>query len=147
MIEASRDAEVQSLTVNGSGCGFYSHSRRWSIYLNLYFHFFALVSRWSAELRSATQYAMPPKFGEKWGTECLNDRFPLPTLLCVCLRWCIRVYQVIRHTWNYHNIIELIQKLIICIKSINNIFRGQFLQKNRSNRNFMLKLFLNVEVL
>ena len=22
------------------------------------------------------------KFGRKWGTECLNTRFPLPTLLC-----------------------------------------------------------------
>ena len=25
---------------------------------------------------------MPPDFGRKWGTECLNTRFPLPTLLC-----------------------------------------------------------------
>ena len=23
-----------------------------------------------------------PEFGRKWGTECLNTRFPLPTLLC-----------------------------------------------------------------
>ena len=27
-------------------------------------------------------YAMPPEFGRNWGTECLNTRFPLPTLLC-----------------------------------------------------------------
>ena len=42
--------------------------------LNLYFHFFALVSRQNAALSSATQFAMPPEFGRKWGTECLNIR-------------------------------------------------------------------------
>ena len=64
-----------------TGCGFDPHSRRWNIYLNLYFHFFALVSRLSAALSSAPQHAMPPEFGRKWGTECLNTRFPLPILL------------------------------------------------------------------
>ena len=52
------------------------------IYLNLYFHFFALVSRLSAALSSATQHAMPPEFSKKGGTKCLNTRFPLPTRLC-----------------------------------------------------------------
>ena len=33
-------------------------------------------------LSSATQHAMPPEFGRKQGTECLNTRFPLPTPLC-----------------------------------------------------------------
>ena len=28
-----------------------------------------------------TQHPMPPKYAGKWGTECLNTRFPLPTLL------------------------------------------------------------------
>ena len=36
----------------------------------------------SAALSSATQHAMPPELGGKSGTECLNTRFPLPTLLC-----------------------------------------------------------------
>ena len=36
----------------------------------------------SAALSSAILYAMPPKLGGKWGTECLNTRFPLPTLPC-----------------------------------------------------------------
>ena len=36
----------------------------------------------SAALSSATQHAMPPEFGRKWETECLNTMFPLPTLLC-----------------------------------------------------------------
>ena len=40
------------------------------------------MSRLSAALSSATQHAMPPEFGRKWGTECLNTSFPLPTLLC-----------------------------------------------------------------
>ena len=55
------------------------------MYLNLYFHFFALahsMSRQGAALNPATQHLMPPEFGRKWGTECLNTRFPLPALLC-----------------------------------------------------------------
>ena len=28
------------------------------------------------------QHAIPPEFGGKWGAECLNTRFPLPTMLC-----------------------------------------------------------------
>ena len=34
------------------------------------------------ESSSATQHAMPQEFGRKWGTESLNTRFPLSTLLC-----------------------------------------------------------------
>ena len=45
--------------------------------LKLYFYFFALVSRQSAAVSSETQHAMPSEFGRKWGTECLNTRFPL----------------------------------------------------------------------
>ena len=33
----------------------------------------------SAALSSAIQHAMPPQFGGKCGTECLNNKFPLPT--------------------------------------------------------------------
>ena len=36
----------------------------------------------SRALSSATQHAMPPELGGTCGTECLNIRFPLPTLLC-----------------------------------------------------------------
>ena len=82
LFEAGRGAAARGVTAKPTGCGFDSHSRRWNIYLNLYFHFFALVSRLSPALSSATQHAMPPEFGRKWGTECLNTRFPLPTLLC-----------------------------------------------------------------
>ena len=49
------------------------------IYISI---FFALVSRTSVALSSATQHAMPPEFGRKWGTECPNSRFPLPTPQC-----------------------------------------------------------------
>ena len=69
VFEASRGAVAQSVTVKQIGCGFDPHSKRWNIYLNLYFHFFALVSKQSAALSSATQHAMPPEFGRKWGTE------------------------------------------------------------------------------
>ena len=36
----------------------------------------------SAALSSAPQHAMLPELGGKWVTECLNTRFPPPTLLC-----------------------------------------------------------------
>ena len=81
--EASRGTGAQSVNEKSTGCRFDPHSRKWNIYLHLYFHFFALVSRKSAVLSSVTQYATPPELGEKWGTTvCLNTRFPLPTLLC-----------------------------------------------------------------
>ena len=44
MNETSRGAGAQSVTVKSTGCRFDPHSRRLNIYLNLYFHFFALVS-------------------------------------------------------------------------------------------------------
>ena len=81
-IQLNCSAGAHSLTVKPTGCGFDPHLRRISIYLNLYFHFFALASRQSAALSSATHHAMPPEFGRKWATKCLNTRFPLPALLC-----------------------------------------------------------------
>ena len=75
-------AQRHSVTVKPTGCGFDPHSRRRNIYLNVNFHFFALVSGQSAALSSATLHAMFPEIGGKWGTECLNTRFLLPTLLC-----------------------------------------------------------------
>ena len=82
ILEASRGAGAQSETIKLSGCGFDPHSRKWNIYLRLCFHFFALVSRQSAALSFATQHAMPPELGGKWGTECLNTKF----LLTCCVR-------------------------------------------------------------
>ena len=71
------------MTAKPTGCGFDPHSRRWNIYLNLYFEYITiyliLVSRLTVALSSATQHAMCPEFGRKWETECLNTRFPLPT--------------------------------------------------------------------
>ena len=40
--EASRGAAARSVTVKPTGCGFDPYSRRCNIYINLYFHFFAL---------------------------------------------------------------------------------------------------------
>ena len=62
--EAGRGAGAQSVTVNSTGCGSDPHSRKSNIYLHLYFHFFAMVSRQSAALSSATQYAMPTQLGK-----------------------------------------------------------------------------------
>ena len=81
-LEASCGAGAQNVTVKLTSCRFDPHSRKLNVYLHLYFHFFAVVSRQSAALSSATQHAMPPEFGRKWVTECLNTRLPLPILLC-----------------------------------------------------------------
>ena len=48
------------------------------------FHF--LRSSVEAELSSTTQHTMRPGLVMKWRTECLNTRFPLPTLLCAAYR-------------------------------------------------------------
>ena len=37
-------------TVHATGCGFDAHSKELNIYLNVYFHFFALLSRQNAAL-------------------------------------------------------------------------------------------------
>ena len=55
-----------SVTVKSTGCEFDPPSRKCNIYLNLYFHFFALVPRQSAALSSATpRHAVPPELGGK----------------------------------------------------------------------------------
>ena len=81
--EASRGAGAQSVTVKPIGCGFDPRSRRRNIYLYLYFHSFALVSRQRAALSSASQHAMPPELGGKWERSVL-------TLGSICLRCCVR---------------------------------------------------------
>ena len=71
--------DIFLLPINGSGCDEVVNSNSVIFkyaYINLYFYFFALVSRLSTALSSATQHAMPPKFGRKWGTECVNTRVP-----------------------------------------------------------------------
>ena len=104
-IYTSRGAAAQSVTVKPTGCGFDLHSRRWNIYLNLYFHFFALVSRQSATLSSAE------KNSAESGTECFSTRFPLPTLLragySVKL---IKKYLSVKNMYLYNNIHKFWQK-------------------------------------
>ena len=39
VVEVSRGAGAQSVTVNATGCGFDPHSKERNIYFNLYFHF------------------------------------------------------------------------------------------------------------
>ena len=66
-------AQGQKLvTVNATGFEFDRHSKKLNIYFNLYFHFFALVSRQSAALSSPNQHVIPPEFGRKWETEYLS---------------------------------------------------------------------------
>ena len=66
-IEASRGAGAQG--VNTTGCGFDPNSRKWNIYLF-----------WGVDFDHSARYV--PRIGGKWGTECLNTRFTLPTLRC-----------------------------------------------------------------
>ena len=65
-------AGTQSVTLNETGCGFSLEEMK-------YLFIFPFSSLWSSQraaLSSATQHAMLSKFG-KWGTGCLNPRFPL----------------------------------------------------------------------
>ena len=66
------------VTVNATCCEFDPRSRKFNIQY-VFAYFFDLILRQSAS--SDTQHAMPPEFGRKWVMECLNTRFPLPTLL------------------------------------------------------------------
>ena len=49
----------------------------------------------NAALSFATQYAMPAELGGKWGTECLNNRFPLPILLCAGYSMKLIIYFIV----------------------------------------------------
>ena len=60
------------MTVKSIGCGFDPYLRKYNIYLHLYFHFFALVSRHGTALSSATQHGRPPEVGGESGTKCLS---------------------------------------------------------------------------
>ena len=53
-------------TVNAIGVLFDPQSGKWNI---SHFYFFALITRQSAALSSATQCVMPPEFSCKWGTK------------------------------------------------------------------------------
>ena len=64
------------VTVNAPGCGFDPQSGKRNIYLNLYFHFFALAATPSAALSTANPYAMPSKFSEKWDQSILTPGSP-----------------------------------------------------------------------
>ena len=51
-IEASRGAATRRVTAKSTGCGFDPHSRRWNIYLNLYFHFL----RFGVEVKRGVEF-------------------------------------------------------------------------------------------
>ena len=72
---------AQCVTVNETGCGFYRHARKWNIYLNSYFNFFALVS-WKNAVVFRHSIRNASRIRWKLETECLNTRFSPPTLLC-----------------------------------------------------------------
>ena len=57
-IEANRGAETQAATVNATGCGFDSRSRK-----TITFSFLLLL------LSSVTQHTILPESDVKWGTE------------------------------------------------------------------------------
>ena len=114
----------RGVTVKPTGCGFDPHSRIWNIYLNLYFHFFALVARLSAALSSATQHAIPPELGRKWGTECLYTRFPLPTLLCA--GYSVKLIQLFLH---------------LLLNKYNQVSNWQFNSKDKWNKLVHLSMY------
>ena len=58
---------IYSVTVNATG----------------YIKYFYSFLRYGVETKRGVEFrhALPPGFVGKWGTECLNTRLPLPTLL------------------------------------------------------------------
>ena len=84
-----RGAVAQSVPVNRLVVGSIP-TRGDEIFIYIYIFISSLWCRGeSAALSSATQHAMPPEIGRKWGTECLNTRFPGSLYLPCC------VYKVI----------------------------------------------------
>ena len=60
--EVSRGAGAQGVIVKSTGCGLDPHSRKWNIYLNLYFHFFTHL--WS---QGKARRWIPP-----FNTQCIR---------------------------------------------------------------------------
>ena len=64
------------MTVKSTGCRFHAHSRKSNIYISI-------SSLWSAvEFHHSTRNASRIQNFEKWGTVCVNTRFPLPPDVC-----------------------------------------------------------------
>ena len=62
-------------------------------------YLFKLVTMQIAALSFATQHLMPPEFGGKWGTECFNTRFSLPTLLCA--GYDVKIIYILYNDYNF----------------------------------------------
>ena len=132
-MEANRGAGAQSLPVNRLVVGSIP-TRGEEIFIYVYIFISSLWCRGgSAALSSATQHAMPPEIGRKWGTECLNTRFPYPAV-CGIQREVEKKKK--KNMWFY--IFEL--KSFIWIKLCwpsNTYWRG----------NFQINFFLPIEYL
>ena len=79
---ASRGAGAQSVTVKTDWSWVRSPLEEMKYLLKFIFPFL----RSGAEAKCGVEFChsrhtMSPEFGRKWGTECLNTRFPLPILL------------------------------------------------------------------
>ena len=64
---------------------------------NLIYLFFFYLYLGGVEFCHSTRNASK-KFGRKWGTECLNTRFPLPTLLCA--GYSVKLILISRHRFH-----------------------------------------------
>ena len=86
------------------------------------------MSRLSAALSSATQQAIPPEFGRKWGTECLNIRFPLPTLLCAGYSVkLILIEKIIKLSWYSLNNLPYLSNRIQETRKEQNIYSTPYI--------------------
>ena len=94
----------QGVTIKSTGCGFDLHSRKFNIYLNVYFHFFALESRRWIPLLNTKCLQNSAESGERSVlilSHTTPHRFPLPTLLSagysVKLIWFDFYFSLIRY--------------------------------------------------
>ena len=90
---------------------FFLHLLHFIFFINLFTFIFSFLRsdvETNAVLSSATQYTMPPELGGKWGTECLNTRFPVPKLL-----WAGYSVKLIQFNFNIFFIIIICKLLSI----------------------------------
>ena len=100
------------------------------------------MPRLSAALSSATQHAMPPEFGRNWGTECLNTRFPLLTLLCAgcSVKPILKTKNTVCKMLSGY----FIGSIIHSINSLHELFLNNVVDGSTSETKYLLQMFFIV---
>ena len=82
------------------------------IFIYIYIFVSSLWCRDKGALSSATKHAMPAELSGKWGTECLNTRFPLPTLLCAAYSVKLKTLTKVVHLLRWSTVLAETARLV-----------------------------------